>query len=408
MKRAGPVVSAAGLLAAGLLWAVGAQAQPPIRIGASLSQSGPYAEMGTPMRLGYQLWVKHANERGGLLGRRLELAVEDDRSEPAVAAGIYEDVIGRRRVDVVFSPYSTPITDAVGDVIERHRMPLVAASAASGSVFRKGRKFLFQVISPAETYAESLTDLAARRGLRTVAVIHEDTPFPKTIARSVEDFAGKRGLEVVLREAYAKGTGDFSALLAKVRASGADVLAAATYFDDAVAITRGLKAANVNPKMAVLTVGVVTEKFYDALGRDAEFVYGTAQWDPVLATARAGGLIPVARQYAGIQEFVDTHRAEYPGVPLNHFSAMGYGGCQVLLEAVRRAGSLDGTRVRETILAMDFTSVFGRFRVDDDGVQVGHKLLLFQWQDGKRAIVWPEELAPRPPRFPTPPWSQRP
>ena len=57
--------------------------------------------------------------------------------------------------------------------------------------------------------------------------------------------------------------------------------------------------------------------------------------------------------------------------------------------------------------AMDDNTVVGRFRVDRDGVQLAHKRVLFQWQDGKKVIVWPEELAPNQPRFPTPPWSQR-
>ena len=57
---------------------------------------------------------------------------------------------------------------------------------------------------------------------------------------------------------------------------------------------------------------------------------------------------------------------------------------------------------------MDYSSVFGAFRVDHDGLQIGHRNVIFQWQDSKRAIVWPEELAPATPRFPTPPWNQRP
>ena len=57
---------------------------------------------------------------------------------------------------------------------------------------------------------------------------------------------------------------------------------------------------------------------------------------------------------------------------------------------------------------MDHDTVYGRFRVDPDGLQTGNKMLLFQWQDGKRVIVWPEELAAIKARFPTPPWSQRP
>ena len=67
----------------------------------------------------------------------------------------------------------------------------------------------------------------------------------------------------------------------------------------------------------------------------------------------------------------------------------------------------NGAKLRDAISKMDHNTVLGRFRVDRDGVQIGHKLLLIQWQDGKRAIVWPEELAPNQPRFPTPPWSQR-
>ena len=57
---------------------------------------------------------------------------------------------------------------------------------------------------------------------------------------------------------------------------------------------------------------------------------------------------------------------------------------------------------------LDHDTVFGRFRVDGDGVQRGHQMLLVQWQDGKKVIVWPDELAPVKARFPTPPWSQRP
>ena len=56
---------------------------------------------------------------------------------------------------------------------------------------------------------------------------------------------------------------------------------------------------------------------------------------------------------------------------------------------------------------MDLNTVYGGFKVDADGFQIAHKMVTFQWQDGKKVIVWPEELAPGKPRFPTPPWSQR-
>ena len=69
---------------------------------------------------------------------------------------------------------------------------------------------------------------------------------------------------------------------------------------------------------------------------------------------------------------------------------------------------MDSGKVRNAISQMDYSTVFGLFQVDRDGLQIGHRNVIFQWQDGRRAIVWPEELAPGTARFPAPPWSQRP
>jgi branched-chain amino acid transport system substrate-binding protein len=382
-------------------------AQQPLRIGASLSQTGSFAALGQNQLRGYQLCVKQANEKGGVLGRRIELLVEDDQSKAPTAVAIYEKLIAQDKVDAILGPYSSPITDAVADVTEKHRMPMVAASGATSSIYKKGRKFVFMGQSPVEVYLEGLVDLAAKRGLKTIAVLNENTLFPKASAQGTVELAKKRGLQVVLAEAYPKGTTDFSGILGRVKAANPDVLAAATYFEDAVAITRHLRELDVNPRMFGVTVGGDLPKFHETLGKAAEFVYGSSQWEPELVTLRAGGLIPIARQYPGAREFVEAHQKEFPGADLSYHSAAGYSGCQVLLEAIKRAGSLDGEKIRAAILKLDFNNVYGAFKVDQDGFQVAHKMVMFQWQDGKKAIVWPEELAPAKPRFPTPPWSQR-
>jgi branched-chain amino acid transport system substrate-binding protein len=390
----------------GVLATTGA-AQQSIRIGASLSQTGSYAALGQIQLRAYQLCVKHTNDKGGVLGRRLELVVEDDQSQAATAARIYEKLITQDRVDAILGPYSSPIVEAVADVNEKHKMPMVAPTGGVTSIYKKGRRFVFMVFSPSEVYLEGFIDMAAKRGLKTVALIHEDTIFPKAVAQGGLELAKKRGLSVVLVEAYPKGTTDFSAILTKVRLANPDVLAAGTYFEDAVAITRQLRELSVNPKMFAVTVGGDLPQFYRILGRGAEFVYGASQWEAELVALRAGGLIPIARQYPGAREFVESHRKEFPGAELSYHSGAGYGGCQVLMEAIRRAGSLDSEKVRDAILKMDLNTVFGAFRVDPDGFQIAHKMVIFQWQDGKKVIVWPEELAPGKPRFPTPPWSQR-
>jgi branched-chain amino acid transport system substrate-binding protein len=383
------------------------EAQPPIRIGASASKTGTYAALGQNQLRGYELCAKHTNDKGGVLGRRLELVVEDDRSQPATAVRIYERLIAQEKVDLVLGPYGSPMTAPVSEATRRYRMPMVAPTLGTTSIVKEGRGYIFQVYSPSEVYLEGFVELVARHGLKTIALIAEDSLFPQAAVKGASELARKKGLQVVFTEAYPRGSTDFSAILTRARAATPDALGAATFFEDAVAITRQMKQLDLNPKMFGATVGVGQPDFYRQLERAAEFVYGPSQWEPEFVMIRAGGLIPIARQYPGAREFVEAHHREYPGADLSYQTAAGYAGCQVLTEAVKRTGSLDRERVREAILKLDFNTVFGAFKVDADGLQTAHKMVTIQWQEGKRVIVWPEELAQAKPRFPTPPWSQR-
>jgi branched-chain amino acid transport system substrate-binding protein len=236
--------------------------------------------------------------------------------------------------------------------------------------------------------------MAAKQRFKTVAIINEDTLFPKATVQGTIDLAKQKGLQVVFVEAYPKGNTDYSALLTKVRAANPDVLGAATYFDDAVAITRQMKELNVNPKMYGVTVGGDLPKFYELLGKNAEFVYGATQWEPELP-------------YPGGKEFAEAYHKEFPGADLSYHSAGGYAGCRILADGINQAGSLDGEKVRSEILKTDTTTVYGGFRVDQDGFQTSHKMVMFQWQEGKKVVVWPDEMAIGKARIPTPPWSQR-
>ena len=111
-----PVKASGRPLASGLVFivlslgaAVVVEAQPAIRIGTSVSQTGAYGLLGQNQLRGYQLCVKHTNEKGGVLGRKVELVAEDDQSEPATAARIYAKLITQDKVDAVLGLYSSPI-----------------------------------------------------------------------------------------------------------------------------------------------------------------------------------------------------------------------------------------------------------------------------------------------------------
>jgi len=390
MKRLAPV-ALAGVVFASLPLPV--DAQTPIKIGASMSVTGTYAKPGSYQKEGYDICIDELNGKGGLLGRKVELVIYDDQSQPATAVKLYEKLITEDKVDAVMGPYSSAVSEAVANVTEKYKKVMVAPLAATTSIFKKGRKYIFMVITPAENYLDGLIDMAAKRGLKTVAIINEDTLFPKASAAGTAEAAKKRGMQVVLQEAYPKGNPDFSALLVKIKAANPDVIAAGTYFDDAVAITRQMKELNVNPKMFGLTVGGDLPEFYDLLKQNAEYVYGSTQWDESLP-------------YPGQKEFLAAYVKKFKHEPSYH-AAAGYAGCLIYGEAVKRAGSLDADKVREQLLKLEIKTAFGDYKVDADGFQVAHKMAMLQWQDGKRVIVWPDELAGGKPRYPTPEWGKR-
>ena len=370
-------------------------AGPSLRIGASASLTGKaYSVQGNYVREGYLLCQKHVNAQGGVLGRPIEFVIYDDESDEKTAARLYEKLITEDKVDAVLGPYGTQITEAVADIPDKHHELMIAPTAATSSIWQKGRRYLIMVLAPIDSASVGVLDIAIHNGLRTVAIINQDALLPKAVAKGTNEIAKSKGLEVVFFETYANGTADFSDILNKIKTAKPDVLVAASVrLDDLVTITRQMKELGLDAKMlGSLPYGLLPE-FYQRLSRDAEFVYSATFWEAALPNP-------------GNREFVAAYEKEFNRAPAVQ-SAASYAGCQILMEAMRRAGTTDSDKLRETVLGLKMKTVLGDFAVDERGFQVGQKAVAIQWQDGKQAVVWPDAVASGKARFPTPPWSQR-
>jgi branched-chain amino acid transport system substrate-binding protein len=367
------------------------QAQQPIRIGASIALTGGDAIQGGYVHEGYLLCQKHVNETGGVLGRPMELLIRDDGSDKQTAVGLYEQLITEDKVDAVLGPYSSPITDAVADVTEKHRKLMVAPTAGTTSIWEKGRRYLVMVLSPLEASTAGTIDLAARHGLKTIALI--GSLARPAIIKGALELARKQGLEVVVHETFPAGTTEFSAMLNQVKAAKPEVLVVGAPPAEAIAFTRQMRELDVNVKLYGATPGGAFPDYYKTLGNTAEFVYSGSYWEPGLP-------------YPGNQEFVAAYQQAFTRAP-SFLAASSYAGCQLFVDAVKRADSLDADKLREALLQLKSQTVFGDFAVDERGFQVAHKAVTIQWQDGQSAVVWPDAAATSKPRFPTPPWSQR-
>ena len=378
--------------AIGLSWQ--SSAEQPIRIGASMSITGKsYSVQGGYGREGYLLCQKHVNAKGGVLGRPIEFVIHDDGSDEKTAVRLYEKLIVEDKVDEVLGPYGSAITDAVAEVTEKHRMLMIAPNAATTSIWEKGRRYLIMVVSSAEGMSAGVLDLAAGNGLKTLALINQDALVPNAVAKGARELAKRNNLELVFSETYPNGIVDFSGILNKAKAAEPDILVMASIrLDDLVVVTRQMKELDFNVRMlSSLPYGLLPE-YYQRLGKEAELVYSGSFWEAGLPNP-------------GNREFVTEYEKEFNRAPAVQ-SANAYAGCQLLVEAVRRAESTDTNKLREVLLGLQTKTVLGDFSVDERGFQTGHKAITIQWQDGKQVVVWPDELASGKARFPTPPSSQ--
>jgi branched-chain amino acid transport system substrate-binding protein len=241
----------------GFAWTFGialsgpSSAQQSLRIGVSLSITGKqYSVQGGYGREGYLLCQKDVNAQGGVLRRSIEFVIYDDGSDEKTAARNYEKLITEDKVDAVLGPYGSAITEAVADVTEKHRKLMIAPMAATTSIWEKGRRYLIMMLAPVEGLSEGLLDLAARNGLKTVAVIKLDGLVANAAANGAGELARTKGLQLVFSETYPNGTTDFSGILSKVKATKPDVLMAASVrLEDLVAITRQARELDLNVSM---------------------------------------------------------------------------------------------------------------------------------------------------------------
>lgn len=366
-------------------------ADDPVRVGVTASLSGVYAVPGSNLLAGLKMWAHDVNARGALLGRKVEIVFYDDESDPATSARLYERLINDEGVDLLIGPYSSDVTLAASDVAEGHNFPMVSGSAAATEIFSRGYRNIFQVDTPADRYMDLLIESASNAGLNTIAMALASSDFPREVARGVRKKAGELGMRLVFDEEYPLDSTDFTDLIQRMQATNPDLVIGGTYLKDSIAFVREAKRQNFTPKALALTVGPALKEFGQALGEDADGILGVVAW-------MRGGNVPMAYDFSFRYKEMTGHNA---GV----HAAYGYAAGQVLEAAVRLANSLDKDAIREQLRVMKFSSMLGRYRVDDSGSQLAKETFVMQWQNGRRLLVLPKQLRDSEIIYPLKPWS---
>lgn len=371
-----------------LLFAAGVLSQQPIpiRIGATVSLEGKYAEPSAMLQDGFRLWEKQVNERGGLLGRPVQLILLNDKSDEELAGALYEELILEEKVDFVLAPYGSPLTRAAAEVATRNGY-FMLASAASADLWNGRFKNFFGMWAPASRYFIGLLDIIASNGLDTVAILYENSPFCCHVARGTQDWAKRFGLNVTLLKSYEFGERELPRLIDEVQRLNPDCLILASYPEDTYLTVELMKDHKYKPKILGFTIASTYSDFYKNTGGFAEGIFGSSQWEP-------DERIP----FPGTGKFVSDFFQFTNKLPTYH-SGSAYASCQIIEKAVRHCQCLDQCKIADFIGSLDTATVVGRFKVDHDGSQTGHSSIIIQWQNGKKEIVFPLGMQTVQPKF---------
>jgi len=399
---------ALALAVAALTPALGAaQTSDKIRVGMTVSSTGSFALASQSGVRGVELWVDDVNRRGGIevKGKKypVELVKLDDRSDKQMVTRVYERLIVDEKVDLVFAPFGSTLTAAAATVTERLGKYLMVWSAASDDLYKQGFKNMVSGTQmPVSAMLRANMELAANQGVKKVAILYSDEPFPAGLAEGGKEQAAKNGMQVVLFEKYPKGQKDFSTILQKARAAGAEALVPTSYEGDLISMTRQMKQLDINFPY-VFMVYASTPQF-QAIGADSNYIYSHTNYHPAINWKVNAGMTREQFAAAYDQRFP---KAEFPP---DFQTALAYGAGALTEEIVKQAGSTDAAALKKASLDLSgkLTVMAGPYAIDDTGKQLLMPFPVVQLLPGKGMVpVWPADVATQKPVYPAPDWNKR-
>ena len=383
-----------------------AKSGDPIIFGSALSVTGQQAKEGALTKQGYDLWLDWVNQRGGIevkgVKHPVQILYQDDQSKPDQSAILVQKLITEQKAQYILGPYGSAAsaTDAV--VAEKNGIPMVEANGAAQSIFSKGYKFTFAVLSPANKYLTGVIDMAATLNPKptTLAMLSADDNFSLEVAKAVVEYAPTKGINVVFNQKYPNGSTDLSGVLSQAKAKSPDILMNSGHLAEAIAINKSAKDLKLNAKIAAYSVGPSTPDFIQALGKDANYVYGGSQWTAQVKYSPTF--------YLSVKDYVAAYQKKF-GVTddPDYHVAESTAACLAFQKALENAGSLDPAKVRDALAALDVTTFAGVIKFDSRGVNIYKPMVVEQIQNGKHFTVFPADIANGKPNYPTPSWDSR-
>ena len=376
----------------------------PIKIGYSMSLTGPLGANGQTALLAHRIWEEDANRRGGLLGRPVELICFDDKTDASLVPGIYEKLLDVDKVDLVIGGYgNNSLTPAMPLIMERKRYFVGLMGLGVNARFDYPGYFVMIPTGPEPSTAltAGFFDVAARQTPKpeTVAIVAADADFSRNPILGARANADRNGLRVLSETKYALATKDFAPLLRDVGSTNPDILFLCSYLSDSTGLVRTLHEVGLEPKVVGgAMIGPQSSSVQTALGPLLNGVVNYEYWLPVpkMMMPGVGELIERYQARAGTQG----------GDALGYYVApLAYAQMQVVEQAVSATRTLEDAALVSYTRNATFATSIGDVKFAKGGEWSAARVLQIQFRDIRtndvaefkeartRAVVSPDEFA---------------
>ena len=252
MGKRSIVLVALVLVALAALTVPGAS-QAPLKIGVIQPLSGPVAASGNYIRMGAEIARDWINARGGIAGRKVDLLIEDNKSDPKEAASAAEKLIVRDKVPVIMGAWGSSMTLAAMPKLEEYGVPMVVETSSAASITKRGNPWIFRISPPSEMEALGLEQYVDKLGVKRVDFLAVNTDWGRGAISAFGDMLQKKGAAFGAKEFMDQSATDMNAQLTKIKATGGDTLFLTTAVEQITLILKQAKEQQV--KARIITTG---------------------------------------------------------------------------------------------------------------------------------------------------------
>ncbi len=376
-------------LAAGAAPAAFAQTSgAPVRVGGTLSLTGPLAATGAIHKIVGEIFIQQANKAGGMLGRPIEWVLLDDQSKPDLARTLYERLITVDKTDLIIGPYATANILSAMSVAQRYNKILVHSTFGIPKLAAYERHFPGWPLgpNPEVTVNAMAIDgiLSAGKPVKTVTIVTSKFPSVNFLAAGAREEFKKRGIAEAAFIEFEFGARDFGPIAARVREANADLLYMGAIGLEANQLLEAMEKINYTPKNHLYLYPAPGPLSLSPLGKDALSLTIYEDLPPFNANPQAAEMAKLYRE-AGA-------KAGMPFVDPETQAGAGYASWQILTGAVNATKSLDDEALTAHLKKNGADTIVGKVRFDGPGNYGDDLMRLKQVQDGKWAVVWPKAV----------------